>query len=104
MVQSGPPTFGPGIQIADQLRKENSSHARICKPLTVHQTGGTPGLEVDGLQKVIGNYQFTEKPPMRDDVISILTKRPTLKERGSIAERVISKIKEYVETFIDGVD
>jgi len=41
---------------------------------------------------------------MRDDVISIMSKRPNLKERASISERVIDKIKSFVETFIDGVD
>lgn len=61
-------------------------------------------LDVDGLEKVIGSFLFTEKPPMRDDVINIMTKRPALRERGSIAERIVAKIKEFVETFIDGVD
>jgi len=62
------------------------------------------GLDPEGLQKVIGDYLFTEKPPMRDEVIGIMNKRPSLKERSTISERVISKIKSFVETFIDGVD
>ena len=41
---------------------------------------------------------------MRDDVIGILESRPKLRERRSIAERVIGKIWDFVETFIDGVD
>lgn len=61
-------------------------------------------LKSDGLSKVIGDYLFTERAPMRDDVIAILNERPSLKQRGSIAERVITKIKAYVETFLDGVD
>ena len=62
------------------------------------------GLEIDGLQKVIGDYLFTEKPPMRDEVIGIMSEVPRLKERSTISERVITKIKNFVETFIDGVD
>lgn len=62
------------------------------------------GLHADGLEKVIGDYLFTEKPPMRDDVIGIMEKRPGLRERGTVAERVINKIRDYVVTFIDGVD
>jgi len=30
--------------------------------------------------------------------------RPKLKERKTITERVIEKIKAFIETFIDGVD
>ena len=53
---------------------------------------------------MLANYLFTEKTPMRDDVIGIMQTRPSLRERSSVAERVIAKIKAFVETFIDGVD
>lgn len=62
------------------------------------------GLNQDGLEDVIGAYLFTEKSPMRDDVIGIIEKRPSLRERRSVADRVIDKIKSFVETFIEGVD
>ncbi len=94
------PDIPKGANIGDEFETYWSEE----KKKAIQALSAEEGLKVDGLQKVIGNYLFTEKPPMRDDVISILTKRPTLKERGSIAERVISKIREYVETFIDGVD
>jgi type I restriction enzyme R subunit len=61
-------------------------------------------LEPAGLEKVIGDYLFTEKPPMRDDVIRIMKDRPGLRERGSVAQRIIDKIKSFVETFVDGID
>lgn len=62
------------------------------------------GLDPEGLDKVLGNYLFTEKPPMRDEIIEIMEKRPSLRERSTVAERVIAKIRDFVETFIDGVD
>jgi type I restriction enzyme R subunit len=74
------------------------------KQKAVEELSQTEGLNLEGLQKVIGDYLFTEKSPMRDDVIGIMNERPKLKERGSISERVIGKIKAFVETFIDGVD
>jgi len=62
------------------------------------------GLDPDGLEDVLGNYLFTEKTPMRDEVIEIMNTRPSLKERSTVAERVIGKIRDFVETFIDGID
>src|SRR6056297_1237464 len=62
------------------------------------------GLDREALDKVLANYLFTEKTPMRDDVIGIMEKRPSLRERRSIADRVIEKIRGFVETFIEGVD
>ncbi|WP_404466495.1 hypothetical protein LG331_16520 [Vreelandella aquamarina] len=61
-------------------------------------------LKPEGLEEVIGAYLFTEKTPMRDDVIEIMETRPGLRERRSVADRVIDKIKSFVETFIEGVD
>ena len=41
---------------------------------------------------------------MRDEIIDIMEVPPKLKERRTIAERIIEKVKAFVETFIDGVD
>ena len=62
------------------------------------------GLDPDGLEKVLGNYLFTEKTPMRDEIIEIMETRPSLRERSTVAERIIVRIRDFVETFIDGVD
>ncbi|KLN62180.1 deoxyribonuclease HsdR [Kiloniella spongiae] len=62
------------------------------------------GLDPDGLEAVLGNYLFTEKMPMRDEIIEIMETRPSLRERSTVAERVIGKIRDFVETFIEGVD
>ena len=61
-------------------------------------------LDSDKVQKLIGNYLFTEKMPLRDDVIGALNQRPSLKERGTIAERVTAKILAFIETFVNGVE
>ena len=74
------------------------------KEKAVKELSKTEELDMGGLQKVIDDYLFTEKTPMRNDIISIMSKRPTLKERASISERIIGKIRAFVETFIDGVD
>jgi type I restriction enzyme R subunit len=74
------------------------------KRLAIETLSAEEELKQEELEKVIGNYLFTEKTPMRDDVIGIMEKRPSLRERSTVAERVIAKIKAFVETFIDGVD
>lgn len=60
-------------------------------------------LDKGKLEKVIGDYLFTEKEPLRDDLIDMLDKRPSLKERSSTSERLKNKIVDFVETFITGV-
>jgi type I restriction enzyme, R subunit len=94
----------PEIPKGGDIGQEFETYWGEQKQKAIEELSQAEGLDLEGLQKVIGDYLFTEKTPMRDDVISIMSKRPNLKERASISERVIDKIKTFVETFIDGVD
>jgi len=94
----------PDIPKGGDISEEFENYWDKEKQNALAELSAAEGLNAEGLQKVIGNYLFTEKPPMRDDVIGIMSKRPSLKERSSISERIIAKIKSFVETFIDGVD
>ena len=60
-------------------------------------------LDAEKLEQVIGDFIYTEKEPLRDDIIGMMTKRPSLRERKTIAERVKTKIMDFVETFINGI-
>lgn len=78
----------------------SASGYAICQ----HNLRAEEGIKKEGLEQVIGAYLFTEKTPKRDDVIGVMEKRTTLRERRSVADRIIEQIKSFVETFIDGVD
>ncbi len=94
----------PKIPEGGDIGQEFETYWSEQKQKAIEELSQKEGLDLEGLQKIIGNYLFTEKTPMRDDVIGILNERPKLQERSSVSERIITKIKEFVETFIDGVD
>ena len=71
--------------------------------LAIEKLSENEDLDSEKLQEVIGNYLFTEKKPLRDEIIGMLNKRPSLKERKTVAERVTEKILRFVETFINGI-
>lgn len=60
-------------------------------------------LDVVKLERVIGDYIFTEKTPLRDNVVDMINSRPALKDRRSASERITHKILSFVETFINGI-
>ncbi len=94
----------PDIPKGGDIGEEFETYWNEEKQKAIIELSDTEGLDMEGLQKIIGDYLFTEKSPMRDDVVGIIKKRPSLKERRSVSERIISKIKAFIETFIDGVD
>ncbi|MCU4155226.1 type I restriction endonuclease subunit R [Carboxylicivirga sp. A043] len=93
----------PQVEDSDDIPDEFYSFLDEERMLAIKQLSEEENLDASKLEKVIGHYLFTEKKPMRDDIIGMLNKRPSLKERGAVAERLTGKIMSYVETFINGI-
>lgn len=60
-------------------------------------------LVPDLLRGAVENYLFTERAPLREDVVNIMENKPKLLERKPVAERVIEKIMAFVGAFYEGV-
>jgi type I restriction enzyme, R subunit len=94
------PHTGPKIDVGEEFEEFwTKEKLQAVERLSIEE-----GLRKTGLEQVIGNYLFTEKLPMRDEIIGIMEVRPSLRERGGVSQRIIAKIKEFVEIFVDGVD
>ncbi|WP_282036199.1 type I restriction endonuclease subunit R [Saccharicrinis aurantiacus] len=93
----------PNIEDSDDIQEEFENYWSKERLLAVEKLSQEENLDAERLQEVIGNYMFTEKKPLRDDIIGMMNKRPSLKERKTVAERVSDKILSFVETFINGI-
>jgi len=60
-------------------------------------------LDITKLHTVIQSYLFTQKTPLNDEVIDLMNTRPKLKERKTKCKRVINRIKDYVEIYVNGL-
>jgi type I restriction enzyme R subunit len=60
------------------------------------------GLEFGKLEKLVGDYLFTGKNPLRNDVVDAMVSKPGLKDRASTAERIVDKIFRFIDTFLNG--
>ncbi|WP_300394139.1 type I restriction endonuclease subunit R [Henriciella sp.] len=94
----------PDIPKGDDVGDAFEAYWSEEKQKAIETLSAEEDLDREGLERVIGQYLFTETTPIRDDVIKIMHHRPKLRERSTVASRVIAKIKDFVETFIDGVD
>ena len=93
----------PVIEDSDDIPDEFYNYLNEERQIAIENLSKEENLDSEKLQKLIGDYLFTEKTPLRDDVISALKQRPSLKKRGKTAERIISKILDFVDTFISGI-
>ncbi len=63
----------------------------------------TENLSPELTQNIIEHYMFSEKEPLRDEVLGlIMGAKPTLLERKPRSEKILHKIVGYVNTFVSG--
>ena len=60
-------------------------------------------IDPDKMNKIIGDYLYSNQTIQRDDVIQSLNEKPKLLERKPVAQRVIDRIYTFVDTFIHGL-
>ncbi|GAB3534890.1 type I restriction endonuclease subunit R [Pontibacter brevis] len=93
----------PTVSESDDIPEAFEAYWNEERKQALQKMSDEENLDSEKLNETIGKYLFTEKKPLRDEVIGMLNTRPTLKERGTIAERVTDKILAFVETFINGI-
>jgi type I restriction enzyme R subunit len=61
-------------------------------------------LSGDRTQALIEDYLYAERTPLRDEVLDLIEgTKPTLLQRQKIGDRILSKILNFVDTFINGM-
>ena len=61
-------------------------------------------LSADKTEKLIEDYLFAEREPLRDEVLELIDgEKPSLLQRKLLGDRILKRIVDFVETFINGV-
>jgi len=71
------------------------------KRKTVHQFCERESLNKDAIYKMMDEYNFTGKDPLRDQVFSALDYKPKLMERKAIYTRVLKEFKDIIQQYED---
>lgn len=59
----------------------------------------------DKTQKLIEDYLFAEREPLRDELLNLIDgEKPSVLKRKSIGDRILKKLMNFVDTFINGMD
>lgn len=93
----------PLVANSDNIEDAFETFWTTEKKKAIQQLSKDENLNYNNLVATVSNYLFTQKEPMRDEIIGLLQERPKLKERASISKRITAKIIQFVETFIEGM-
>jgi len=94
----------PAIIDADEIPEEFDKFWTKEQLSAFHQLCEEEKLVNFKVERVIENYLFSEREPLRDDLLDLIEgDKPSILERKSVGERILSRIKDFVETFMDGM-
>ena len=61
-------------------------------------------LEPLKTQKLMEYYLYAEREPLRDDLLNMIDgTQPSVLQRKSIGDRLLKKVVNFVETFVEGM-
>lgn len=69
-----------------------------------HRLVEEENLSYDRTEKLIEDYLFAEREPLRDEILDLIDgEKPSLLQRKPLGERILKKIMSFVDTFINGM-
>lgn len=90
----------PNIKDADHIPDEFEKFWTDQKVLALGKLCEEEHLDRKQFQALIDAYIYNEQEPLRDQVFKCLDNRPSVLQARSIGERIISKMKEFVDVFV----
>jgi type I restriction enzyme R subunit len=93
----------PHIDNADNIQDEFEKYWQEQKVLALHKLCDEEHLDKEQFKALIEAYIFSGQDPLRDEVLKCLGDRPSILKAREIGERIINKMKNYVEVFEKGM-
>lgn len=93
----------PHLTNVDDLETEFDKFWQDEKVIALSKICDEEELDKEQFKNLIDAYIYSEQKPLRDEVFKCLQHRPSILKARQIGERIITKMKEYVEVFYDGM-
>jgi len=93
----------PHIDDVDAIQDEFEKYWHDQKVLALGKICEDEDLDVEQFQALIDTYIYSTQEPIRDDVFKCLDHRPSVLKAREIGERIIARMKEFVDVFVKGM-
>lgn len=93
----------PHIEDSDAVNEEFESFWDKEKEKAFHKITKEEFLHKEKFESCLNDYIFTSKVPKLGEAIKMLEVKPKITERNKTGKRIIEKMQDFVEIFIDGI-
>jgi len=94
----------PAIEDTDDIQQEFEKFWNAEQQKAFNQLVTEEKLSAEKTQSLIEDYLYAEREPLRDEILELLEgEQPTLLERKKTGDRILKKILNFVDTFINGI-
>ncbi len=94
----------PAIEDTDDIPQEFEKFWNAEQQKAFNQLVSEEKLSAERTQSLIEDYLYAEREPLRDEILRLLEgEQPTLLERKKTGDRILKKILNFVDTFINGI-
>lgn len=94
----------PKIEDTDDVSQEFEKYWNKEQLKAFNQLVNDENLSPEKTEKLIENYLFSEREPMRDEILELIEgDKPTILERKKLGDRILNRIIGFVDTFINGI-
>jgi type I restriction enzyme R subunit len=94
----------PDISDADDITSEFEQYWSKEKQDAFDKLVTEENLSPHRTEKLIEDYLFAERTPMRDEVLELIEgEKPSLLQRKKSGDRILERIMDFVETFMNGM-
>ncbi len=77
------------------IESQKEATTNLCKDENINE---------DRFNKLIDTYMHKRDDPRGTEIVNLLERKPSYRDRKSIVEKLRCKISDFIETFIDGVN
>jgi type I restriction enzyme R subunit len=93
----------PTIEDAARVQDKFERYWEDQRVLALQALCEEEGLDQKQFANLIESYIFSGQEPLKDDVFKCLEARPSVLKAREIGERIVERMKEYVEVFVRGM-
>ncbi|WP_281239574.1 type I restriction endonuclease subunit R [Flavobacterium praedii] len=93
----------PHIKDGDSIEDEFEKYWQDQKVLALGKLCEDEHLDKAQFKALIDAYIYSGREPIKDEVFQCLDNRPSILQARTIGDRIIAKMKEFVEVFVKGM-